>query len=81
MTLFRRSGEQAGETEALVSLAKIQLALGHATAAIDALTQAAARPGHHYILSQALLQLDPTWDPIRDDLRFQALLKPYTTQP
>ena len=81
MTLFRRSGEQAGETEALVSLAKIQLALGHATAAIDALTQAEARPGHHYILSQALLQLDPTWDPIRDDLRFQALLKPYTTQP
>ncbi len=75
MAMFRRSDEQAGVTDALVSLARIQLALGHAAAAIDALAQAAARPGHHYFLSPALLRLDPTWDPIRHDPRFKGVLK------
>jgi hypothetical protein len=36
-----------------------------------------ARKAHGYLLSPALLRIDPTWDPIRNDPRFHALLKKY----
>jgi TolB-like protein/Tfp pilus assembly protein PilF len=77
MAMFRQSNERTGETAAWVSLAKGQLALGHTAAAVDALAQVMRRPGHGIYLSPALLRVDPTWDPIRNDLGFQALLKKY----
>ncbi|MGH8183591.1 MAG: tetratricopeptide repeat protein, partial [Rhodanobacteraceae bacterium] len=60
-----------------VAMAKVQLAFGHKTQAINALRKALTQQNHGLWLSPALLQLDPTWDPIRHDPRFQALLKKY----
>jgi TolB-like protein/Tfp pilus assembly protein PilF len=63
------------------SLAQSQLALGNKSAAIDTLSKALAiQPDDlraPWLLFLARLQLDPVWDPIRDDPAFQALLKKY----
>ncbi|HEV7123727.1 MAG TPA: tetratricopeptide repeat protein [Rhodanobacter sp.] len=45
--------------------------------AVPLLTQALASPGIGRWYSPAMLWLDPDWDPIRHDPRFQALLKQY----
>lgn len=45
--------------------------------AIAVLGQLLASP-QGAVVSVPLLKMDPTWDPIRDDPRFQALLKKYT---
>src|SRR3546814_964193 len=64
-----------------VALALIQLALGQKAAAIDSLGQYMAlqtKDGRSlWWVSPAHLRIDPTWDPIRDDPRFQALLAQY----
>src|SRR3546814_18602795 len=64
-----------------VALALIQLALGQKAAAIDSLGQYMAlqtKDGRSlWWVSPAHLRIDPTWDPIRDDPRFQALLEQY----
>jgi serine/threonine-protein kinase len=74
----RRSHDMAGvETERKATLARTQLALGDPAGAIDLLGKMLARKAHGYLLSPALLRIDPTWDPIRNDPRFQALLKKY----
>lgn len=74
----RRSHDMAGvETERRATLARTQLALGNSTGVIDLLGKMLARKAHGYLLSPALLRIDPTWDPIRHDPRFQALLKKY----
>ncbi|HET9819202.1 MAG TPA: hypothetical protein VFP92_08565, partial [Rhodanobacteraceae bacterium] len=63
------------------SLAESQLALGHKSEAIDTLAQALAmRPDDlraPWLLFLARMQLDPTWDPVRKDPRFKALLEKY----
>ncbi len=41
------------------------------------LAKALATPGIGVSYSPVLLWLDPAWDPIRHDPRFQALLKKY----
>ncbi|HEX5959641.1 MAG TPA: hypothetical protein VFY97_00155 [Rhodanobacteraceae bacterium] len=62
--------------------AKAQFALGDKSAAIDTLAQALAMKPDDirapWLLFLARLQLDPVWDPVRDDPRFQALLKKYS---
>jgi hypothetical protein len=52
--------------------------LGDNDAAIAALDKALAAPTGRSV-SVPLLKLDPTWDPIRNDPRFQALLKKYAS--
>ena len=49
--------------------------LGDNDAAIAALAKSLAAPAG--IVSVPQLKLDPVWDPIRNDPRFQALLKKY----
>lgn len=74
----RRSHDMSGvETERRATLARTQLALGDTAGAIDILGKMLARKAHGYLLSPALLRIDPTWDPIRHDPRFRALLKKY----
>jgi serine/threonine-protein kinase len=60
----------------LVRLAKIYAQAGQADAAAKLLDRLLAMPAGEYV-SVPLLKLDPTWDPIRNDPRFQALLKKY----
>jgi tetratricopeptide (TPR) repeat protein len=53
-------------------LARIYVMVGEYDAAIDQLDFLLSRPGE---LSIPLLQLDPTWNPLRDHPRFQKLLE------
>jgi TolB-like protein/tetratricopeptide (TPR) repeat protein len=56
----------------LVRLAKIYAWSGEPYAAVKTIEKALATPGW---LSTATLELDPDWDPIRTDPRFQELLR------
>ncbi len=55
--------------------AQVDVMLGDNDAAIAALAKSLAAPAG--IVSVPQLKLDPVWDPIRNDPRFQALLKKY----
>lgn len=48
--------------------------------AMPQLAKALAAPGVGMFYSPVLLWIDPVWDPVRDDARFQALLKQYAKQ-
>jgi len=52
------------------NLARIHVLLGHREKAVDALTTVFSRPGP---LSAAWLRVDPFWDPLRSNPRFQRL--------
>jgi serine/threonine-protein kinase len=55
--------------------AKILAQAGEVDAALDEIERVLAGPSWHF--SVHTLRLDPRWDPIRDDPRFQALLEKY----
>ncbi len=55
----------------LEDLARVNVILGDEDTAIDHLEQLLSRPGR---LCASMLQLDPAWDPLRANPRFQALL-------
>jgi TolB-like protein/Tfp pilus assembly protein PilF len=57
----------------LERLARIEAQLGETQAAIDHLGQLMSGAGGETV-SVATLRIDPVWDPIRDDQRFQTLL-------
>ncbi|MGH8306977.1 MAG: winged helix-turn-helix domain-containing protein, partial [Gammaproteobacteria bacterium] len=57
-------------------LAELYVRVGDNRHAIDLLRQLLAMPAGLSV-SPALLTLDPVWDPVRNDPRFQALLKKY----
>ncbi len=64
----------------LASLAATYAQLGEADSAVKLLRRLLSMPAG-WVVSLPLLRLDPTWDPIRKDPRFQALLKRYRTAP
>ena len=55
-------------------LARIYTAVGEYDAAIDQLDRLLALPS---ITAVPMLRIDPTWSPLRDNPRFQALLAKY----
>jgi TolB-like protein/class 3 adenylate cyclase/Flp pilus assembly protein TadD len=57
----------------LVDLAEVYVEVGDHDHALEALRQLLEIPAGH-VLSQALLKLDPVWDPLRNDPRFQKLI-------
>jgi TolB-like protein len=59
-----------------IELAKIYTRIGEANKALDLIDELLSIPCD---LSVGLLRLDPVWDPLRDDPRFQALLEKYDT--
>jgi serine/threonine-protein kinase len=70
-------GKYPGEGIAQIfSMAAVQSRVGNVGAAIKLLDQLLQMPAGEYV-SVPLLKIDPTWDPVRHDLRFQALLKKY----
>lgn len=62
----------------LIELAKIYSLLGAEQAAIDHIEVLLGMPAP---LSAAMLRSDPTWDPLRDNPRFQALVGPPRVRP
>jgi tetratricopeptide (TPR) repeat protein len=58
----------------VLNLAKVYAQTGHSNDAIELLRQLLDTPAGH-VVSAALLNLDPAWDPIRHDPRFEALIK------
>jgi len=64
------------EQGALANMAAVQVQLGQVDQAITELDRLLAAPAGEFI-SVPLLKLDPNWDPIRHDPRFQALLNKY----
>jgi TolB-like protein len=58
----------------LIELAKIYVRVGNADQAIATLRQLWSLPYTGQVISPPLLELEPTWDPLRKDPRFKALL-------
>ncbi len=61
----------------VIDAARILTRVGEAEAAIDRLEQMLSVPSE---LTPTGLRLDPTWDPLRDHPRFQALLEKYSEE-
>ena len=72
-----RSGDRFFTPGIIVSNAQLYARAGRADLAVPLLVQTFATTRSWSYSSPALLWLDPSWDPIRHDPRFQALLKQY----
>jgi TolB-like protein/lipoprotein NlpI len=72
-----RSGDRFFTPSIIVSNAQLYARAGRADLAVPLLVQTFATNFSWIDASPALLWLDPSWDPIRRDPRFQALLKQY----
>ena len=65
------------EQGALANLAAVQAQVGQVDQAITGLDRLLATPAGQFV-TVPLLKLDPAWDSIRNDERFQALLRKYS---
>lgn len=73
---IRPSGkDQIGAHDVMAAAAEVYARAGLADLAMPLIGQLLSSPGAGAQLSVARLRLDPAWDPIRNDPRFQSLLK------
>jgi len=62
-------------SQVLVDVAKVYVVAGRHQEAIDLLDRLLATPGDD--VSVPMLRLDPVWDPLRGEPRFEAMLERY----
>lgn len=72
-----QSGDQLYGPRDMRDSAKLYAEARRADLAVPLLAKALATPSIGYYYSPVQLWLDPAWDPIRHDPRFQALLQKY----
>ena len=75
--LLTKSGDRFIRLGYLVGNAGLYASAGRADLAVPLLDSALGKPGVGPPYSPVMLWIDPLWDPIRHDPRFQALLKKY----
>lgn len=78
MELMPESRDAFDATAKVMDLALIYCMVGEYELAINELDHLFSMKGPGYIVSAPLLRLDPRWDPVRGQPRFQALLEKYS---
>ncbi|MGH8279968.1 MAG: winged helix-turn-helix domain-containing protein [Gammaproteobacteria bacterium] len=76
--LITRSGDPFRGSAQIVVNAAVYAQIGRADLSVPLLEKVLATPGIGEDYSPVMLWLDPSWDPIRKDAHFQALLKEYS---
>ena len=75
--LVTRTNDHINSARATSAFAGLYAEAGRPDLAVPLLEKALATPGIGYFYSPVMLWIDPAWDPIRHDPRFQALLNQY----
>jgi TolB-like protein/lipoprotein NlpI len=75
--LVARTNDHINSANAAPAFASLYAEAGRPDLAVPLLEKALAMPGIGSFYSPVMLWIDPAWDPIRQDPRFQALLKKY----
>lgn len=77
LAITQKSGDAFYAPQVMQAAAALYARIGRAGPAVSLLAKVLASPGIGAVYAPVLLWLDPAWDPIRRDTRFQTLLKKY----
>jgi TolB-like protein/Flp pilus assembly protein TadD len=77
LAMVARSGDRIDGPEIVLFCAALDARIGRKDDALSLLGKALGMTGIRMYTSPAVLRIDPAWDPIRKDPRFQALFKKF----